>query len=433
MAPAGAPPADVAAVPAEATVAPATRPADGAAGAPAHAGDAGGSTASAEPPARAAPRPTPAAVVFDPFDTQLRLEPVAGGFDEPVHAASDGTGRGRLYVVEKAGRIRRLDLARGTVADAPFADLTDRVNSAASERGLLSVAFHPRFVDNGRLFVNYTRRDGDTVIAELAADADRDRADAGSERRLLVIDQPAANHNGGQNAFGPDGYLYVGMGDGGGSGADNAQDPSNLLGKILRLDVDAVAAPADGADAPTGYAVPPDNPFVAGPFAPEVWAYGLRNPWRLAFDGATGDLFIADVGASALEEVNVQPAASRGGEDYGWPLLEGRRCRDGDDCDPDGRTVRPAAEYGHDDGNCAVSGGQVYRGRRSRALQGVYLYGDYCSGRIWGLWRARGGWRDAVLLDTDLAISAFGRDDDGEVYVLDMAGGDVLRIAADDG
>ena len=368
---------------------------------------------------------------FDPDETHVSLEAIATGLDEPVHATGDGVDAQRLYVVEKAGTIEIVDLASGTVADAPFVDLSDRVNSRASEQGLLSVAFHPDYAANGRLFVNYTRRDGATVVSELAADADRRRADPASEREILVVDQPAANHNGGQNAFGPDGYLYVGMGDGGGSGAGkNAHDPSSLLGKVLRLDVDGP---------PGGYRVPADNPFIAGDHLPEVWAVGLRNPWRLSFDRATGDLFIADVGDSTYEEVNWQPAASRGGEDYGWPDVEGAHCHDADDgagdslaaCDPDGRTTRPVAEYRHEDGNCSISGGHVYRGRRYPALDGVYFYADYCSGRLWGAWRDdRGRWHDAMLTDSDAAISAFGQDDAGEVYALDMAGGAVLRVAA---
>lgn len=369
---------------------------------------------------------------FDPDETHVSLETIATGLDEPVHATGDGVDPSRLYVVEKAGTIEIVDLANGALAEAPFVDLSDRVNSRASEQGLLSVAFHPDYAANGRLFVNYTRRDGATVVSELAADAYRQRADPAGEREILVVDQPAANHNGGQNAFGPDGYLYVGMGDGGGSGAGkNAHDPSSLLGKVLRLDVDGP---------PGGYRVPADNPFVAGDYLPEVWAVGLRNPWRLSFDRATGDLFIADVGDSTYEEVNWQPAASRGGEDYGWPDVEGDHCHNADDgadgslaaCDPDGRTTRPVAEYRHEDGNCSISGGHVYRGRRFPALDGVYLYADYCSGRLWGAWRDdRGRWHDAMLTDSDAAISAFGQDDAGEVYALDMAGGAVLRVVAD--
>ncbi|MEO8083520.1 MAG: PQQ-dependent sugar dehydrogenase [Ardenticatenales bacterium] len=384
----------------------------------------GSTAASPQAVATATAMRSPDADTFDPNETFVTLAPVATGLDEPVYAIHDGVDAVRLYVVEKKGRIRIVDVTSGALADEPFVDLTDEVNSGDSERGLLSVAFHPDYAANRRLFVDYTRRDGAVVVAELTASEDRSRAEASTERPLLVVDQPAANHNGGQLAFGPDGALYVGLGDGGGSGAgDNAQARDGLLGKVLRLDVDA----ADGA-----YRVPADNPFVDGPYRPEVWAIGLRNPWRFSFDRLTGDLFIADVGDSHWEEVDVQPASSAGGENYGWPELEGGHCHDGAEaCDFADRTVRPLADYAHEDGNCAVSGGFVYRGVHEPGLWGIYFYGDYCSGRIWGLWRHGGATHNEILSDTDHAISGFGEDLAGEVYVLDMGAGTVWLLAAD--
>jgi glucose/arabinose dehydrogenase len=386
----------------------------------------------AAPPTAMALPPTATAAAparFDPAQVELALEPIAVGLASPIQATHAGDGGGRLFVVEKAGTVRVV--ADGRVAAEPFLDLRDRVGSRGSEQGLLGLAFHPQFATNGRLFVNYTDRNGDTVVSELnsglqerirGSAAHGAAVDPASERRILALDQPAANHNGGNLVFGPDGFLYIGTGDGGGANDrfGNGQDPTSLLGKMLRLDV-------DGA---TPYGIPPDNPFVGdAAFREEIWAYGLRNPWRYSFDRLTGDLWIADVGQNAWEEVNVQPAGSRGGENYGWPTLEGSHCLRGrGGCDEDGVTVPPVAEYSHADG-CSISGGFVYRGTRAPGLQGVYLFGDYCSGTIWGSFPAEpSGWQTAKLLDTDLAISSFGEDQAGEVVVVDMDGGAIYRI-----
>jgi glucose/arabinose dehydrogenase len=277
----------------------------------------------------------------------------------------------------------------------------------------LGLAFDPAFADTGRLFVNYTDKDGNTVIARFVANAERTAADPASEAVLLTAGQPAANHNGGMVAFGPDGYLYVGLGDGGAANDrfGHGQNLGTILGAVLRIDVSGDSA-----------VVPADNPFTGQEGArPEIWAYGLRNPWRFSFDRLAGDLWIADVGQNQWEEINIQPAGSRGGENYGWPIMEATHCFDAGACDQSG-LVLPVAEYGHDLG-CSVTGGYVYRGAAQPTLQGVYFYGDYCTGRIWGLARdAAGQWQDAELLDSDLQISSFGETEDGEVLVVDYAG-----------
>ncbi len=351
----------------------------------------------------------------------LSLELVAGGLARPLGLVAPGDGSGRLFVVLQGGRI--LVLADGTVLPEPFLDLSDRV-SCCGERGLLGLAFHPGFAANGLFFVNYTDTGGDTVIARFAASADPDRADPTSEFEVLTYAQPFANHNGGQLAFGPDGYLYVGSGDGGGAGdpGDNGQSLDTLLGKLLRIDVDG-----------SPYAVPPDNPFVGDVDArPEIWAYGLRNPWRFSFDRSTGDLFVGDVGQSSREEIDFQPAASRGGENYGWRRMEGSLCFDPpSNCD-DGTLVVPILEYGHEEG-CSVTGGFRYRGRAVPELVGVYLFANFCSGTLWGATEAGGVWSAAVLAETGLAVSSFGEDEAGELYLthLDAEDGALYRLAGE--
>ncbi|MBM4438546.1 MAG: PQQ-dependent sugar dehydrogenase [Actinobacteria bacterium] len=352
----------------------------------------------------------------------LALERVATGFRQPLFLTHAGDGTNRVFVVEKAGTIRLL--RDGVPASPPFLDITDRVGSNASEQGLLGLAFHPQFRTNGRFFVNYTDVRGDTVVAAFRVSADDpNQADPESERRILFVDQPFANHNGGMLAFGPDGMLYIGLGDGGSAGDPrrNAQNLGTLLGKMLRIDVDAAS----------GYRVPPDNPFVGRAGARgEIWAYGLRNPWRYAFDRLTGDLYIADVGQNAYEEIHVELAPRRGGQNYGWPLMEGAHCYpEFAGCDRRGLEP-PVAEYHHDDG-CSVTGGYVYRGTAQPALVGTYVFGDYCSGRIWTLTRAPDGmWIDTEQLNTDVSISSFGEDEAGEIYVTDLASGRILRVRA---
>jgi glucose/arabinose dehydrogenase len=363
----------------------------------------------------------PTAGPADPTQVRLELETVVSNLDRPLGIVHAGDGSGRLFILEKPGRIRIL--RSDALEDRPFLDLTDRVGSSGSEQGLLGLAFHPNYADNGRLFTNYTDRNGDTVISQFLVSDDPDRAEPGSEQVLLTLDQPAANHNGGHLAFGPDGYLYIGTGDGGAAGDQfgNGQNARTLLGAMLRLDIDS-AQP---------YAIPGDNPFVGDDAArDELWAIGLRNPWRYSFDRLTGDLYIADVGQNTYEEVNRQPASSAGGENYGWPIMEGLHCFPADGaCDQSG-LVLPVHEYDHSQG-CSVTGGYVYRGQRYPVLQGIYLFGDYCSGIIWGMAAAGGdSWRTAKLLQTDARISSFGEDEAGELYLVDIAGGGLSRLTA---
>ncbi|MGE5239952.1 MAG: PQQ-dependent sugar dehydrogenase [Chloroflexota bacterium] len=350
-------------------------------------------------------------------------EPVIARFADqlnlPVGITNAGDGSGRLFVVEQGGRIRIV--RNGVVENAPFLDISGRVLSGG-ERGLLSIAFPPGYAEKGHFYVNYTRQpDGSTVVARYRISQNPDIADQSTEEVLLVIAQPFANHNGGQLAFGFDGFLYVGMGDGGSGGdpQNNAQNPATLLGKMLRIDVEYGATP---------YVVPPDNPFVASvQFRPEIWALGLRNPWRFSFDRLTGDLYIADVGQGQFEEVNFQPASDGGGENYGWRIMEGKSCFVPADCTSRGLTL-PVTVYSHLEGDCSVTGGMVYRGEEYPGMNGVYLFGDFCSGRIRGLRRNGLAWESTVLLDTSLSISSFGEDESGSLYVSDYGAGDLYRI-----
>jgi glucose/arabinose dehydrogenase len=382
-------------------------------------------TPSAAPTSTATPRATPAvtstaALARDPATVVLQLEAVVGGLTSPSGIVTAGDGSGRLFILEQPGRIRIVD--DGRLLDAPFLDMVERVTSRGNEQGLLGLAFHPRFPENGRFFVNYTGANGNTVISSWSVSQDPNRAETGSESLILGVEQPAANHNGGHLVFGPEGYLYIGLGDGGGGGDTygNGQNGGTLLGAMLRLDV-------DGANP---YTVPGDNPFLddAG-VRDEIWAIGLRNPWRYSFDRVTGDLYIADVGQNAYEEVNFQPAGSGGGENYGWPILEGNHCFSRSGCDSEGLTM-PIWEYDHSAG-CSVTGGFVYRGSRYPVLQGIYVVGDYCSGNIWGLAQgADGEWRSAVLAQTDARLTSFGEDDEGELFLVDRGSGTLYHLAA---
>ena len=353
---------------------------------------------------------------------RVDLEPIVGGLDQPLLAVDPGDGAGRLFVVEQPGRIRIV--RDGSLVDGPFLDIADRVSSGG-ERGLLGLAFPPGFGSTRETFyVDYTNRDGTSIVAEYrVGSAGADRADRASERVLLQVPQPYANHNGGWIGFDADGMLLVSLGDGG-SGGDpegRGQRLDTLLAKILRLDV--LGATADGA-----YAIPADNPFVGRADAkPEIAFYGLRNPWRLDVDPATGDLWIADVGQSRWEEVDV---ARRGalGLDFGWNRLEGNHCYDPPSgCDRGGTTL-PIAEYSHDRG-CSISGGIAYRGRAIPALRGAYLFSDYCSGTLWAIDTGLdAGQAPVVLLETGRRIAGFGRDAAGEAYLLDISGGELLRL-----
>jgi len=342
----------------------------------------------------------------------LGFEPVASGLHSPDGVTHAGDGSGRLFILEQTGRILIHDGSR--VLPSPFLDVSALV-SCCVERGLLGLAFHPDYVTNGLFYVDYTNTAGDTVIARYHVSADANVADLSSARILLTVPQPFANHNGGQLAFGPDGFLYIGMGDGGSGGdpGNRAQNLGELLGKILRIDVNG-AAP---------YAIPATNPFRSTPGArPEIWAYGLRNPWRFSFDRQTGDLFIADVGQGTREEVDFQPAASAGGENYGWRRMEGTLCYNPSSGCNDGTLTLPILEYDHSLG-CSITGGYRYRGGRFPQLAGRYFYGDYCSGRIWNGIQSGQTWSSAQLIDTALQITSFGEDEGGELYVVHYGSG----------
>lgn len=351
----------------------------------------------------------------------IALEPVIDGFEQPLYVTGTGDGSGRLFVLEKSGRVWTVT---GGERAGVFLDLSEKV-STESEQGLLGMAFSPGFPKDNLVFVSYTELDGSSVLSRFTVVGDA--ADLASETKLLRVNQPYANHNGGMIAFGPDGYLYYGLGDGGGAGDPHGsgQDGGTLLGKLLRIDV------LGGAGDPAGYVVPDDNPFVeqAG-VLPEIWALGLRNPWRFSFDRATGDLWIGDVGQNAWEEIDLQAADSPGGENYGWNILEGTRPYPDESAQPDlSSFTMPVVEYGRDAGT-SVTGGYVYRGTAEPELYGTYFYADFSVGRIWGLQAGSSGVETRELLDTDLMIASFGEGDDGELYVVDFNGG-VYRMVAE--
>ncbi len=357
---------------------------------------------------------------FDPAAFDVGLETVASGFDRPLfvtHAGDD-----RLFVVEKGGTIRVV--VDGVTGDQPFLDITDRVGSSSSEQGLLGLAFAPNYADSGLFYVYYTDLNGNTVVSRFSTPDDAGIAEPASEEIILAQDQPAPNHNGGMLAFGPDNYLYIGLGDGGNQGDPNGngQRLDTWLGKILRLEVD----PEYTGGEP--YGIPEDNPFVGDSDAlPEIWAYGLRNPWRFSFDRETGDLWVGDVGQNEYEEVSVL-AVDEGGANLGWNIVEGPDCYAEPDCDVS-EFHQPVFSYNRS-GGCSVIGGYVYRGEQFADIFGVYVLADYCSGLIWG------GGLDAASelvfsepLETGLNISSFGEGEDGEVYLTDLSGGGVYMLA----
>jgi glucose/arabinose dehydrogenase len=349
---------------------------------------------------------------------------VAGGFAKPLFVAEPPDGSGRLFVVEQGGRIRIVK--NGSVLGTPFLDISWAV-STASEQGLLGLAFHPKFATNRKFYVNFTRANGDTAINEYrASSSNADVADMSTRRRIITIAQPYANHNGGHMTFGRDGYLYIATGDGGSAGdpGNRAQRVDTLLGKILRIDI-------NGTLGSRQYRIPKSNPWVGKTGRNEIWSRGLRNPWRFSFDRSTGDLWIGDVGQSRYEEID-RSSASVGagkGKNFGWRVLEGNACyRPSSGCDRSGK-VSPVVVYGRTDG-CSVTGGYVYRGSASPALVGRYVFGDYCSGKIWTIAnRAKRPATKQLLIDTNLNISSFGEDAAGELYVVDLKGG-VYRLTA---
>ena len=350
--------------------------------------------------------PAPNASAF-PDPNTYTWQQIASGLTRPVDLQADGSGR--LFILEKAGRIRIFQ--NGQLSSAPFLDITDRVNDDSNEMGLLGLAFHPNYLQNGFFYVNYTGGGGDTFISRFQASGDS--ADPNSELNLLKVDQPFPNHNGGVLTFGPDGYLYAGLGDGGAAGDPfgNGQSLKTLLGKILRIDVDS-AQP---------YTIPSNNPF-----GDEIMFYGLRNPWRISFDKFTGDLYIGDVGQGDWEEIDFVPAGSPGGLNFGWDYYEGNH-----EYDPpstgDSEYVFPVAEYSHAEGGCSVTGGYVYRGSMPE-WKGIYFYGDYCTGNVWGLIHSGEQWQSQLLFETHVLITSFGQDENGEIYLV-SDNGSVYELA----
>ena len=350
----------------------------------------------------------------------VALLPIASGLNQPV--ALTHAGDTRLFITQQIGTVMVYD-ALGPRA-TPFLDIRSIVLSGG-ERGLLSVAFHPRYRDNGFFFVYYTNKNGDNSVARYQVSAnDPDRADPASGTILLTIPHPDfANHNGGQLQFGPDGYLYIGTGDGGSGGdpSNHAQDLTQLLGKLLRIDVDHGLP----------YTIPASNPFFGhGNARNEIWAYGLRNPWRFSFDRSSGDLWIGDVGQDTYEEVDLQPATSIGGENYGWRKMEGFHCYNPSTNCTDPSFTMPILEYSHAQGACSITGGYRYRGTQIPSLKGAYLYGDYCTGAIWTATQTNGVWTSKTLFTTTIRISSFGEDVSGELYVMDVAKGIVYKFIA---
>jgi len=359
------------------------------------------------PTETSAPPAGPTNATAFPDASRYKWTAVVSGLVSPIDIQFPDDGTGRMFILEQAGRIRIAE--NNQLVATPFLDLTDRVGSAGNEQGLLGLAFDPKFKDNGYFYVNYTDTNGNTVIARFKANGDT--ADPASEKALIHVNQPFPNHNGGVLTFGPDGYLYAGLGDGGSAGDPfgNGQNKNVLLGKILRIDV-------EHGDL---YTVPSDNPF-----GNEIWAYGLRNPWRISFDKSTGDLYIADVGQDNWEEVDFLPAGSPGGSNFGWNFTEGNHHYTGQ---PPAalQITHPVAEYSHADGSCSITGGYVYRGQMPE-WQGIYLYGDFCTGKISGLIRpsdpSSGTWQSQALFASGASITTFGQDPSGEVYFADRRG-----------
>jgi len=404
-----------------------------------------------------------------PGNVAIQLVKVADGLIDPVNLANAADGSGRFFIVQRTGQIRIIDWA-GTLLEEPFLDIAALVKIDHQEQGLLGLAFHPDYERNGLFYIYYSdfRTNGDHFLVEHKVSADDpNKADPDYARVLLSEEDPFTNHNGGTLHFGPDGYLYLSIGDGGDGGDpyNNAQDLSTVLGKILRIDVNA-----QGEEP---YAIPADNPFASSerydvpdarqpstggqgsgeeskrsdrkirpkdrknrsPMRGEIWAYGLRNPWQFSFDRVTGDLYVADVGQNRWEEVNFQPAGDPGGQNYGWDRLESAHCyppaafsppdtpvpvHEGTSCDPLG--VPPVAEYNHDDGSCAIIGLGVYRGSASPSLDGIYFNADYCTGKFWGLKHDdMGQWVYQELLHTPLRATGAGQDEAGELYVTTCA------------
>lgn len=374
--------------------------------------------------ATGSPAPTVVSTPLGPGDLvpSLSFVPVVTGLSQPVFVTHAGDGSGRLFVLERVGRIRVINNS-GVLLPTPYLDITSVIGSSGSEEGLLGLAFHPNYESNGLFFVAYTNPAGNLVLARYSVSSDTNVANPASAMIVLTIPHPGnTNHNGGMLAFGNDGYLYWSTGDGGGAGdvPNNAQNVNSLLGKILRLDINAGSP----------YAIPPDNPFVGVSGARgEIWDYGFRNPWRFSFDRSAQDMYIGDVGQGNREEIDFETSSSSGGLNYGWRVMEGSLCfNPSSGCDTSGK-VLPVAEYDNNSATCAVTGGYVYRGSQSPQMTGIYFYGDFCSGEIWGLLRQTSGvWDSDLIMDTSFLISSFGEDEAGELYLTDYSSGSVQKI-----
>ena len=367
----------------------------------------------------------PQAAAAAPTDARIRVALLASGLSKPVFVTSARDGTGRLFIVEQTGTIRIF--RNGALLPTPFLSIGSQV-SKGGEQGLLGLAFSPGFTTNRKLYVNFTDVNGDTVIRQYRTSSTNPNAVATSSAiTILKIAQPYDNHNGGMLAFGRDGYLYIGMGDGGSGGdpGNRAQSTGTLLGKMLRINV-------NGTTSTRNYLIPSTNPYVGRTGRDEIWQIGLRNPWRFSFDRVTGDLWIGDVGQSRYEEIDRAIRTTSGpgrGINWGWRVLEGRHCYNpSTGCSTTGKTM-PVLEYAHDSGRCAVTGGYVYRGTKVPALVGGYVFGDYCTGEIWVMnGTAASPASKTLLLDTDMTISSFGEGAAGELYVLDLGGGRLFEI-----
>jgi glucose/arabinose dehydrogenase len=365
--------------------------------------------------------PAPGAIAQDSSPDlsalQLDLEPVAEGLSQPVFMVDPDDGTGRFFVVEQSGAVRVLQ--DGNLLEAPLLDISGQI-STSSEQGLLSIALHPDFADNGQLFISYTDVNGNSAIERWTlSEDDPNIADPSSAELILAVEQPAPNHNGGLIMFGPDGYLYIGFGDGGGQGDPNGngQNLETILGKILRIDVDSTTGDL-------AYGIPEDNPFIDTDGARgEIWALGFRNPWRFSFDRESGDLLIGDVGQGDIEEANLIPA-DQGGLNFAWNSKEGPNCYAVSPCE-DEAFVEPFFWYDHGVGGCSIVGGYVYRGEAIADLVGTYITGDYCTGQVWAVDPATGDFAEPI--ESGLNISSFAEDAGGEVYLIDLNGG-IYRI-----
>ncbi len=363
-------------------------------------------------PTEPSPSTTPEAISATDFPDagNYEWERFASGFTRPLWLTPLPGSVTDLVLVEQGGKVYTLN---ASASPTLFMDLSTRISTGGSEQGLLGLAFHPQYESTQWFFVNYTDLNGDTVISRFTAGEGLD-----SEIILLKVDQPYSNHNGGQLIFGPDGYLYIGMGDGGSADDPlrNGQNVNSLHGALLRIAIEP-----DGS-----YTIPEDNPFNSEDGLPEIWAIGLRNPWRFSFDSLTGDLYIGDVGQRSWEEVNFLPAGTGAGSNFGWSIYEGSHPFIDQQAGSDVLTM-PVMEYGHDQG-CSITGGYVYRGEMPE-WQGIYLYGDFCSGTVWGLLRnTEDDWVSKQLFQTQTRISSFGVDNNGEIYLLDYQGGELFVL-----